>query len=191
MKIGSRDIIGVKIGSRDIVRVMHGTREIWAADAPEPGAHTGVATWTAPGAGVNAGTNRFGWVFTVGATPITVSKLRHFKYDASAATWRVIIHRNSDNAVMAQADISFGAGENDAWKEAVVSPVALAAGVTYTVSARVVSGTGFLYRNPVGVVYASAITVVDDGVFGSNNDNRPTSNSAQVYTPTADFAFTL
>src|SRR5690606_3619600 len=109
------------------------------AAAPPSTEKTGVASWTTPGSGLFE-LARSGWVFQVGASAITVRKLRHFKFGSSAATWRVMIHRNADSAVMAQADIVFGSNENDIWKEGSVMPVQLAAGETYTVSSRPVSG---------------------------------------------------
>lgn len=151
--------------------------------------HTGITSWTTPGSAVVL-SGRLGWVFQVTDGPITVTKLRTFTGAAGNATWRVMIHRNSDDAVMTQADIVTNASGQ--WFEMAVTPVALADDDTYTISARLIGATSTtIYRNPTGVVYASQISLVDDGVSGAASDDRPTGATGNAYTPMADMVFTL
>lgn len=162
---------------------------VFAASGGGPGGETkyGIASWSSPGTGVLVA-GRFGWVFTVGASDLSVDRLRHYGRGANAAVWRVMIHRNSDNAVIAQADITKA---EDAWAEELITPATLTSGVTYTISGRAISGDAALYRNPTGIAYASEITLVDDGVFGGSDDNRPTSATGNAYVPPADFGFVV
>lgn len=174
------------VGASAADKAYLGATEVWAAGGGGGGL-TGVTGWAAPGASYNAGTNRVGWRFTVGASDLTVSALRHFGNGADAATFDVRIHRDSDNVLMANADV---ARANNAWGQTSITPVVLAAGVTYTVSARSVAGTATVYRNPTSPTYSIDITVTNTGVFGSG-DTRPNTNSSANYAPAADFVYAL
>jgi|GEM_PF-5259835 len=195
LKIGTRDVTEVKIGSRDVIRIMHGTREIWAAD--DGGGNgtpfTGIATVTNAGSNISAGTTRYGWKFTVGDAPLTVDKLRHYGNPlATGSVWRVMIHRDSDGASLASADITAAA---DAWAEESVTPVELEANTAYIASARCISGTATFYginSGTPGVTFSELLTRSAGAWFVSGGvDTKPTSFvSGASYVLLADFGGT-
>jgi hypothetical protein len=120
---------------------------------------------------------RFGRRFTVGGTDLSVDTLRI--YAKAAATYRVVVHRQSDGATMATSDIVVGAGEVDAWKEAAVAPVTLVAATQYVVSARSVGTSQEHYRNPTSVTYHAAHTH-NDYRYAAIVDTIPTSTTSSV-----------
>ena len=153
------------------------------------GAKTAIESWATPGATTAPGITRLGWVFTVGAVPVTVEALRHFAAAASSNEWRIMIHRNSDSEIMAQVDIAYVAADEGTWVSEGVTPVVLAASTAYTISGRRLTGN-LIYWEPTGVVMASEVTVTNSGVYGSS-DARPTTNTGGDYRPVADFEFTV
>lgn len=132
---------------------------------------------------------RFGWDFTVGSSAITVTALR--AYSREAHTYRVRIHRVSDGALMATADI---AGVASSWEEESVTPVALSASTKYAITARRVDSTGMteFAREPTSVAYASEVTYENSrwGYETDPDDMPSTTNDSVVYTNT-DFRFTV
>lgn len=143
-----------------------------------------VVTWDSV-ASNTAWNVRLGWQFTVGGSDVTVTALTHYGRAATAATWRVMIHRNSDNAVVASADIA--KIENE-WARAEITPVTLSAGVAYTVSGRVISGAQNFYINPTNVVVAPIVTA-GSHVAGNASDVRPTGATGSTYYPVASFEY--
>lgn len=144
-----------------------------------------ITSWSSPSlfaANTNA---RQGWQFTLKGNPITVTKLTHYGRGSAAAVWRVILHRNSDGAALAQADIT---KIQDAWAEESITPVALAANTTYTISGRRISGSNESHRNPTDPVLDPEFRNVV-GRFGEVNDNRPTTNVGLDYLPAASFIY--
>lgn len=139
-----------------------------------PSAGTGVVDWTSPG--VQGGTNtRVGWRFTVGDSPITVTHLRLFRITGQDLEERVIIHRNSDGAVMASLEIAGGTA--DEWfEQELSSPVVLEGGVQYTISsvrAHEEFPGRLFYMNPEGIEMSSLVTEVRS-VYGTASDDLPT-----------------
>lgn len=125
---------------------------------------------------------RLGWQFTVGASDLTVNALR---VKSSANDERVMIHRVSDGAIMATADIG---GNNLSFVAAGISPVTLSAGAAYTISSRRASGgTRNIWRNPSSITYYAGFTRTG-GVFGTDH-NLPTTTTTGVYS-FVDFGFT-
>jgi hypothetical protein len=121
---------------------------------------------------------RFGRRFTVGSTALDIDLLRIFA--PTAATYRVMVHRQSDSASMASADIVVGAGDVDAWKEASITPVTLAASTQYVVSARAVGVSVNVYRNPTSIAYHAAHTH-NDYRYAGVVDTIPTTSVTSVY----------
>lgn len=156
----------------------------------DPSNAFGISSWTSPGSRVYLSKASHGWVFTVGSSDLTVLSLRN--YGASELTGRVVrntIYRNSDDAVIASVDITT---KHNEWVERFIPEVTLEAGVTYTVSSWRLSDNGYVYRNPTGITYDPAITVVNDGVYTTSGpDVRPTLSSSNNYTPPADFRFVV
>ena len=121
---------------------------------------------------------RFGMRFDVGATPLPVNKLRY--YARVAGTYRVRIHRDSDDALMATADIVVASGEVDTWREEDVTEATLAASTRYTVSARnTTPATVDVYRNPSSVTYNALITV--DSYRTGTGDGKPAGSVGATY----------
>lgn len=130
----------------------------------------GITSYALDGS-TSTGSARYGWVFTVtGGADIACNKLR--ANTPVAGSERVIIHRNSDDAVMAQADITTP-GSN-AWAAASVTPFVLQNGVTYTISARRPDGLSRSHRIGNTVAFDSRLTSIS-GVSAPAGDARPTS----------------
>lgn len=147
---------------------------------------TGITSWATPGT-ASSYFQRVGWEFQVGASPITVTALRHFGR-SNGAVWRVMIHRVSDGAEIASADIT---SVNGAWAEESVSGT-LEAGVNYRISGRAVSGSTNLRVNPTDLVLSDAISYVNSGnSYTGAGDDMPTGDASGVYVPVADFRGTI
>jgi len=140
--------------------------------APPPGAGFNVTQYLIDG-DTNNFTQRLGWSFTVGASNISVTKLRII--GVSATDELVRIHRNSDGVLMASALITSAA---NAWVEGAVSAATLLDGVSYTVSSEAAGNSRTLRRNNT-VTISSAVTKLGD-VFGTGDD-IPTSSTGNTY----------
>ena len=129
--------------------------------------------------GVQNTTLRAGYSFTVGASNLTVNTLSVY-VPFTGGLELVIIHRNSDDAVMVSQTVARVAGT---WSTQSISPITLQAGQAYTISsadnAGFVTGRG-VYRNHTGVTYYAGITVTDDTVISFDN-NRPTDLGGSLY----------
>jgi len=139
--------------------------------APAP-AFWGITSWATDGS-ASTGSARYGWTFTVvGGDDLACSKLR--ANTSTSQTERVIIHRNSDNAIIAQADI-VTPGANG-WGDASVTPFVLVNGVAYTISTRATGGNrSFRINNTV--TFDSRLGSIS-GVNATSGDSRPTNNDA-------------
>lgn len=135
----------------------------------------GLATYLFNGSQLST-SNRWGWRFSLSSNRVC-NRLRAIQHSLSVgtSTWRVIIHRDSDNAVIAQADVVVSG--RDVWCSAAVPEFVLLAGVNYTISARVLAGvTAWRYNNTV--TYAPDVTPFSTtaGLGGAGaSDNRPSS----------------
>lgn len=159
-------------------------QQILMADAASPGPST---SWAVPSYSLIDGNtvaliSRLGWSFTVTGGDMLVSRLRVILADSLANPENVRIHRNSDNALMTQADIT-PSFQN--YVEAGISPITLADGAAYTISSRN-SATRSVRRNNT-VTFSPRVTVISTGLFGSD-DNRPTSVTSNTYL-FCDFGF--
>ena len=144
----------------------------------------GIESWTSPGIHTHGFSDRVGWRFTTKANALSVTALR--AYARLEHTRRVILHRDSDSAVLASEDIVAGA---DQWTDAAITPVTLAAGTTYSISSRPISGGNGMYRTTEGYVYDPEIRNAV-GLFGSANDGRPTGTTGiDNYLSAADFLY--
>ena len=119
-----------------------------------------------------------GWEFTVGASDITVGKLRiYFDRDNPEETLR--LWRVSDQALLASVDITPAANE---WVEASLSSaVVLSASASYVVATRskTAASRTYLRRTDVtGLTFASEITHVRSRLLDS--DGFPTSTQAGI-----------
>lgn len=130
-----------------------------------------------------AAANRLGWVFTVTGGDLICNTLRVISPN-TGVTLRPIIHRNSDNVVIAQADILIGAANT--WVESSVSEFTLLNGVAYTISDRRTDGSRAVRINNT-LSMAGVVTGIST-VSGSNNDSRPTSAYGHTYRG-CDFGF--
>jgi hypothetical protein len=133
------------------------------------------------GFATNTFSQRLGWRFTVGGSDITVNRLRVLSPGTGAE--RVRIHRHSDGALIATADVAPVAG---VWTEVAISSVTLNASTDYVVSSRRTDGSSrSVYQNPsTDATFTSGITKVSGNagnLFGTT-DNIPTSTSSNRWT---------
>ena len=120
--------------------------------------------WTGAG-GTTNNRYRFGFEFLVGSTDIGVNTLSFYAY--GAGTENVRIHRESDGALMAEANINGSAGE---WIDSTIAEVTLVATAKYVISYRQLDDSNrTIYKNQTGVTYDPQITKTDDA-FGNDND---------------------
>ena len=122
----------------------------------------------------SAVTADLGWKFTVGASNITVEKLRIYStYDGSITLrlWRV-----SDSAKLAEVTVT---GVDGSWVEGSISPQTLTAGASYVVSAGF-SNKGYHYNTGTSNAFDSSITF-NEGVHGSLGSYPGTSDGDLVY----------
>lgn len=131
---------------------------------------------------------RIGYRAFTKANPLLVTHLRTFV--RLAHTRRVIIHRVSDGAVIAQADIL---GIPNTWAEAAITPVTLEANTQYTFSSRYISGTNGMYRSSAHSLdyeLVSRGTTNAQGILGGVNDSLPgTVVAIDSYIDAADFRY--
>lgn len=133
-------------------------------------AWTGITGWDT--AGVTLGNaNRVGWRFTVGDADLQVNRLRLYGHPDGTPE-RVVLHRVSDGAAIADEVIDPGAG--DAWVEATLdTPITLSAGVAYVVSGRASNGFGrYIYIDATNVQHHAGITF-NAYVYGGQNETMP------------------
>jgi len=147
----------------------------WGLIAPAGGsipAFWGMTSWLTNGS-ASSGSARYGWTFTViGGADIVCSKLR--ANTSASGTERVIVHRNSDSAVMAQADILTPG--SDVWGVASVTPFTLVNGVSYTVSTCRAPAVNRSFRVGNTATFDSRLGSIS-GVNGIG-DGRPTGADA-------------
>ena len=146
-----------------------------AAASGGSGAFFAVSSFSdADGSTISAG-NRYGWVFTPTVNKsCNTLRLRYSSAGGGVAN-RVIVHRNSDNVVVAQADIVMSA--SGVWTKASTAPFSLFAGVAYTISSCPIGGANqFLRRDNTVTVHPEIIPASNvDSVSGGVDNNRPTS----------------
>jgi hypothetical protein len=124
---------------------------------------------------------RLGFVFTVGSSDLTCIGLGLF--ETTAASENVRIHRVSDGALIAEANIATTSN----WNDVSISPVTLVASTQYVISARAGGADRIVPRNYSGLVFTTAISGIAYR-FGTD-DNQPTSSTANSYV-FARFEFT-
>jgi hypothetical protein len=147
-----------------------------AAAAPAYSNPTPFNSLTFATAGSNSGeAERLGYSFTVGATPLTVNTLAIYARNSTAVE-SVIIHRNSDGAVIASANVT---SVLNVWATASIAPVTLAASTAYTISTRAGGSARNLYYFPTGLSFYAGITF-SNYVFGTS-EARPTSTTTNQY----------
>lgn len=118
-----------------------------------------------------------GFRFTVGAAPITVTDLGRWRFTGNANSHTVAIYRNSDQVLMATASIDMSSGTVGQWKYASITPVTLAAGITYNIASVEVSG-GDIWGddNMTGITITAAGTIThsvfESGGAGSFQNNN-------------------
>lgn len=134
-------------------------------------------TTTTTGTSVSASA-RLGWVFTVTGGNLLCNSLRVRVRTSTSGNELVIVHRNSDDAVMASATINTNA--SDTWFAATVADFTLVDGETYTVSSRRGGTSRATGQNPT-VTYNSALTGLSTGTVTSSDDNRPTGASGATW----------
>lgn len=138
------------------------------------------------GGGTNVSASaRLGWVFTISGPDLICNTLRVQVQTGTSGTELVMLHRNSDGALIAQANIVTNMG--GAWFTGTVSNFTLQSGVTYTVSSRR-GGTARLCRQTSTSTYYPALTGLTTGCVTGVTDTIPTTVSAQTYR-TADFGW--
>jgi hypothetical protein len=124
---------------------------------------------------------RLGFVFTVGSSNLTCIGLGLFQ--TTAASENVRIHRVSDGALIAEANIATTSN----WNDVSISPVTLVASTQYVISARAGGATRTVPRNHSGLVFTTAISGIAYR-FGTD-DNQPTGVPVNSYA-FARFEFT-
>lgn len=131
--------------------------------------------------------NHVGWVFTVGASPITVVGLR-VNLDSANADERINLWRVSDGTLLATTVVG---ATKDVWADGAVTPVTLSASTTYAVTCVDDAGASrTMNRNSdlTGLVFNAAITFVN-GLNGTGS-GRPTGNIGNIVQGTPDIIFT-
>lgn len=118
--------------------------------------------------------NRVGYSFTVGGADLSVNSLRAII--AIANIEDVSLHRNSDNALLAQANLVL---EANVAKHAIVPEIILEAGQSYTISARDTGNQSRTVREGDTVTVHSGITI--DGYVSEATSGRPTASTATEY----------
>lgn len=146
---------------------------------PPPSVDWAVPTYSTSDGNTETLTERLGWSFTVTGGDLSVTNLRVITglTLSTSSIEDVRIHRNSDDALMAQASISVSA--LNTYFDDSITPVILVDGVTYTVSSRALGESRNLRRTNTRT-FSSRVTVVTAGLFGSD-DNRPTGVSGNTY----------
>lgn len=141
------------------------------------GAFWAVPTYsTADGATVAGLAARVGWTFTVSGGSLLCNRLRVVMVGAWSASEYVIIHRNSDNVVMASATIPLVSANT--WADAAVTPFTLANGVAYTISTRAGGASRTARRNNTRTIMSGLSSV--SNVSGID-DSRPTTATGNTY----------
>lgn len=130
--------------------------------------------------------SQYGYEFTVGASDITVTKLRAFR-GASGDLVYMFLWRVSDEALLADPTVTSVA---DDWAEVDLdTPVVLAAGANYIVGERTLASRPHFYStDEPGFAFSSAITYVQTRTVGSAV--FPTGVSANGPWGVADVVFT-
>jgi hypothetical protein len=124
---------------------------------------------------------RLGFTFTVGSSDLTCIGLG--LYQTTAASENVRIHRVSNGALIAEANIATATN----WNDVAISPVTLLANTQYVISARAGGATRAVPWRLTGLVYTTAITGIAYR-FGTA-DTQPTSSTNNTYA-FARFEFT-
>lgn len=130
---------------------------------------------------------QFGWEFTVGASDLTVTKLR--LYSAGAASEELRLWRVSDTTLLGSVAITSATAE---WVEGTLaSPVVLSSGANYVVSVRRpgVGSHAYYYAPPANVSFNSAVTYVRARFI--NSTAFPSSVEANRVYGIADIMFEL
>lgn len=154
--------------------------------APPPTPEYGITTFAAS-TNLNLA-NHVGWVFTVGASPITVVALR-VNLDSANPDERINLWRNSDGTLLASTIVST---TEDVWAQGAVTPVVLSAGADYSITCVDDAGASrTMNRNSSlsGLVFNAAITFVN-GLNGTGS-GRPTGNIGNIVQGTPDIVFTI
>jgi hypothetical protein len=125
--------------------------------------------------------SRFGFVFTVGTSDLTCIGLGLFQ--TTAASENVRIHRVSDGALIAEANIATATN----WNDVSISPVTLVASTQYVISARAGGDSRTVPRNYNCLLFTDAIGSIAYRV--GSDDNQPTTSNTNSYA-FARFEFT-
>jgi len=130
---------------------------------------------TFSGAEENFVNTRLGYRFTVGGSAITLNRL-YLWLDRDDRKERVMIHRWSDDVVVADADVN---SITDTWASTAIEEVTLAASTDYVISTRWNTSVRGCVRNPSTLNFDPQITLVDYR-FGTS-DIKPTNVTANAY----------
>lgn len=129
---------------------------------------------------------RLGWRFTVGAEDLLCNTLR-LRTPTNSATEKVILHRWSDQVVIAQAEIVPVA---NTYVNATVPEFTLVSGVQYIVSTNTVTGASRTHhRVGANTIFEGVIHTSAETYFTGSIDGMPTTvdTSEDYYAP--DFGF--
>lgn len=157
-------------------------------NGPPPAPQYGITTFAA-NTNLNLA-NHVGWVFTVGASPITVVALR-VNLDSANSDERINLWRNSDGALLASTVVST---TKDVWAQGAVTPVVLSAGADYSITCVDDAGASRTMNRNDGTWFGNlafnpAITFLN-GLNGTGS-GRPTGNIGNIVQGTPDIVFTL
>lgn len=141
----------------------------------EPSGISPYTSHTFSGGEENFINNRLGYRFTVGASAITLNRL-YLWLDRDDRVERVMIHRWSDDVIMADAKV---VSITDTWASTAIGDVTLAASTDYVISTRFDNSVRGCVRNPSTLNFDPQITLVDYRF--SSDDNKPTSVTANAY----------
>lgn len=150
---------------------------LMAGDASGGTAFWGITSYTLNGT-TTIVSGRLGWVFTPSGGDLACNALRVI-IASSGADELVMVHRNSDSVLIAQATITPGSGNT--WTQAKISPFTLQDGVAYTVSTRRMDGGTRTVRYGNTVTYVGTIGGLATNTRSSNDDNRPTGTNSLAY----------